>query len=193
MEAAVEKVAMRRRMRALLAGMDAETCRQHSEVIAKRAMSLPSFVSARCVCLYVSTGGEAGTHELIAGALAQGRRVCVPWLDRKGGTYRLSEISAFPSDLAPGAFGILEPVADKIRLVEAPVVDLWFVPGLAFDARGMRLGRGRGVYDRLLKNAGGVRVGLAYDAQIVDRLPVESHDVRMDWLVTEAGATLACM
>jgi 5-formyltetrahydrofolate cyclo-ligase len=74
----------------------------------------------------------------------------------------------------------LEPPADGV----VGVPDLWIVPGIAFDAVGNRLGRGKGFFDGLLREATGVTVGLAHDFQIVEKVPVEAHDVRLDFVVT---------
>ena len=99
----------------------------------------------------------------------------------------LSHIEDYDRDLAPGYRGILEPPAGSRRLVEAGQIDLYLIPGVAFDPRGYRLGRGLGYYDRCLagvKNAATV-CALAYELQLVDRLPVEQHDIRVDLIVTE--------
>ncbi len=89
------------------------------------------------------------------------------------------------SELKPGAFGILEPAN------EAPCAgntfDLILVPGLAFDRRGGRLGRGKGYYDRFLSETGGLRAGICFEDQVVEEIPGEAHDIRMDFLITPAG------
>jgi 5-formyltetrahydrofolate cyclo-ligase len=103
--------------------------------------------------------------------------------------FRLEAIS----ELVPGTFGILEPTAELRELPPRQVlpsqIDLALVPGVVFDRQGNRLGYGRGFYDRLLRQLPRevLRVGLAFECQVVEELPVEPHDERMDWLVTEAG------
>jgi 5-formyltetrahydrofolate cyclo-ligase len=61
------------------------------------------------------------------------------------------------------------------------------VPGLAFDRRGGRLGRGKGYYDRFLLETSGLRVGICFEDQVVEKIPGEAHDLRMDFLITPAG------
>ena len=88
-------------------------------------------------------------------------------------------------DLVEGKFGNLEP---KANAPKAPFeADFIFVPGLAFDAAGGRLGRGAGYYDRLLTKFRGVRVGVCFSEFLVDRVPCEDHDIRMDFVVTPEG------
>lgn len=91
--------------------------------------------------------------------------------------------------LERGAFGVFEPGLEcPVRDAKADVV---LVPGLAFDRKGGRLGRGKGYYDRLLERVGGVRVGVCFEGQVLEAVPCEPHDQRMDFLVTPGGLT-AC-
>jgi len=87
-------------------------------------------------------------------------------------------------DLAPGAFGVAEPLPSQ-PLVPIGEIDAFLCPGLAFDARGSRLGRGRGFYDRLLACArpGAIKLGIAFAHQVRDTIPCEPHDVRMDVVI----------
>ena len=89
------------------------------------------------------------------------------------------------SELVPGPARALEPPASSPSL-PLDAIDLIVVPGVAFDARGGRLGRGRGHYDATLARLrpGTARVGLCFDEQVVDRVPVEPHDVPLDVVVT---------
>lgn len=141
--------------------------------------------TAEWLMAFVSFGTEIHTHELLRSLLAEGRRVCVPSFDSVGQRYICSELKHFDEDLREGVLGVLEPRHDVIRPVHADKLDAWLVPGLAFDEQGNRLGRGMGYFDRLLYGARGVKVGLAYDFQLVNRVPTEPHDVRLDFIVTE--------
>lgn len=141
---------------------------------------LPAFAAAKSVAAYVSKDSEIQTHTLIRQLLAAGRQVSVPVFSGKH--YRLAQLRDFDADLRPGHWGILEP---KIVTPPAREPDVWLVPGLAFDVKGNRLGRGLGYFDRLLERAGGVKIALAYDFQILKEVPVKAHDVQMDFIVTE--------
>ncbi len=92
-------------------------------------------------------------------------------------------------ELAPGAFGLREPLAKIEHAVAPESLDLILVPGVAFTRNGERLGRGGGFYDRLLASlpAHTCKIGVCFDAQILPEFPVESHDQRVDFLATETG------
>jgi 5-formyltetrahydrofolate cyclo-ligase len=97
-------------------------------------------------------------------------------------------VADFAEDFVEGEFGIPEPKP------EAPAVSkgilkniLWLVPGTAFDFKGGRLGYGRGIFDRLLADAAGIKIGICYDWQIIDAVPSDEKDVKMDFIVTESG------
>ncbi|GHT10845.1 hypothetical protein FACS1894170_03630 [Planctomycetales bacterium] len=95
------------------------------------------------------------------------------------------------NELAAGQYGILEPlpsIADSpLRQVSTTDIDVVFVPGLAFDRSGNRLGRGKGYYDRFLRQLKpeAVKIGLAFECQIFDKIPTDSNDVQLDGIVTE--------
>lgn len=92
-------------------------------------------------------------------------------------------------ELERGPFGVREPRAGASR-ADAEDVELALVPGVGFDRVGHRLGFGRGFYDRLLRQIPlPLRVGVAFDAQVVDRLPAEDHDQRVAWLIVAGGLT----
>lgn len=121
--------------------------------------------------------------------LADGRMVFLPRFCRERACYELVKISSLETDVAPGTYGILEPIPSLIGMqppFHAPLQQVWLVPGIAFDRSGNRLGRGKGFYDRLLEGADGVKIGVAYDCQIADSIPSDIHDVSMDYVVTES-------
>lgn len=86
-------------------------------------------------------------------------------------------------DLKKGAYGILEP--SVVKTADEKDIDVILVPGLAFDRHGGRMGFGKGYYDRLLETSIAVKIGLCYDFQLFDTIPTESHDVPMDFIITE--------
>ena len=90
------------------------------------------------------------------------------------------------SQWVPGPFGILEP-AMTCPTVELGKIQGLLIPGLGFDRQGRRLGRGKGFYDRLLANWHGLKVGVCFESQWIEKAPVEAHDQKMDFILTEAG------
>lgn len=146
-----------------------------------------AFAAARTLLLYMPFRGEVATSAIADTARAAGKRVVLPKVVRSGHGLTLHQIDSDPGDLAPGAFGILEPRAGTPQVARNEI-DLVVVPGVAFDRQGGRLGYGGGYYDRLLADLPtACKLGLAYALQVVDRLPREPHDVPMDGLATERG------
>jgi 5-formyltetrahydrofolate cyclo-ligase len=172
------KSTLRERIRARLAELPATEVRAHSASVWERLAVLPAFPPAQSVMTYVSHGNEIDTHGLIRQLLAMGRQVCVPAF---AGEYVPAVIHDFDADLVEGRFGILEP---KSVIPANP--EVWLVPGLAFDVKGNRLGRGGGFFDALLRRATGAKIALAHDFQLLDEVPAETHDVRVDFIVTES-------
>ncbi len=87
-----------------------------------------------------------------------------------------------PHSIDVGAFNIFEPTSDK--KININDIDISIVPAVAFDMFGNRIGRGRGFYDRLLINTNVLKIGIAYDFQLLEHLPIEQHDIKMDMIIT---------
>lgn len=148
--------------------------------------SLPGFEAAGCVLLYASAfAEETPTTPLLHQALARGKRLVCPRVNRVARRLDLFHIESPGRDLVAGAMGIPEP-RPGCPPVEPGQVDWVLVPGIAFDPRGFRLGRGGGYYDLLLPTlrADAPRWALIYDVQWVDELPVEAHDAPVDGIMS---------
>ena len=180
-----KKVTLREQMLARLAKRDAADIRARSAAIWERLAVLGEFSAAARLLIYVSTGNEVDTHGLIRQLLAMGRQVCVPRFESATQSYVACQVHDFDGDLAAGKFGILEPRPEALRPAAFDQIGAVLVPGLAFDETGNRLGRGLGHFDRLLQQTSGVKIALAFDFQVVDEVPAEAHDARMDFIVTE--------
>jgi len=116
-------------------------------------------------------------------ALKEGRLAALPRFDVVEKRYRACRLHDVNADVQVGSFGIREPSArcpgDILNQL-----DLILVPGVAFDMRGGRLGRGGGYYDRLLSEVSGVTCAVAFDHQIVEAVPAEPHDIHLDYILT---------
>ena len=155
-----------------------------SHAVAERVLALDTFARAQTVGLYAPMGAEVDTAEIAQTAAARGKRLAYPRLVEGG---RALSFSACHADaLLPGALRTREPPLDA-QAVPLGELDLVLVPGVAFDARGRRLGRGRGHYDATLAGLppSARRVGLAFELQIVPVIPQERHDALLDVIVTE--------
>lgn len=151
-----------------------------SESIREGIPSLPRWQDARVVAAYSALPGEPDLRLL---PQAGQRTVLLP---RVKGEELVFHAVKDPADLRAGAFGVMEPDPVKCPVFDPREADLIFVPGVAFTAEGGRLGRGRGYYDRLLASlpASVLRVGVCFSCQIVDSLPQEAHDQRVDLVLS---------
>ena len=143
---------------------------------------LPGFASARTVHLFCSAfPEEIATSELFAISYAMGKSVVCPRVDRSSHALRLHRVNDPADELCRGIRGIPEPRADLLE-VQPRELDWVLLPGLAFDRRGFRLGRGAGHYDRLLPllRPDTPCWSLCLSCQVVDELPVEPHDAPLD-------------
>ena len=159
---------------------------RHCIEIMDQFLHMPEFNDAKCVLLYASKGSEVHTDGIIESALSLKKRVALPVTKKDEKRLALYELKN-TAELAPGAFGILEPMQLPGREVKPEDVDLVVVPGVSFDRRGHRIGYGMGYYDSLLKQMHCRKIGLAYGLQIVEHIPNEPHDVAVDMIVTEEG------
>ena len=155
-----------------------------SRLIQARALQFPPYLLRRSVALYNPIQNEVETGEIRDHALVTGKNVFFPRFGLKD-SLELIKIES-ETEFSQGRFGVLEPTG-KRRLAGRDQEELVvFVPGVAFDLRGNRLGRGKGWYDRLIKELGGaILVALAYDFQIVDEVPAEEWDQRVHYVITE--------
>lgn len=160
--------------------------RKRSEEISERFLALPDFRSARSIQFYLAAADEVQTERMIEEALRLRKRVAVPVIAPEKRALTFSELDSLrPERLEAGPFGIRQPRPEFRKEVALEEIDLWVLPGVAFDEGGGRLGFGAGYYDRLLHRARGTRIGLAYDFQVMDRLPVDHTDQAVDLIVTE--------
>lgn len=162
--------------------------RQAAEAVAHHVSQLPEFAAARYVALYVPRpgSGELETKPIFESVQAAGKRGVLPRC-LESGTLEYAPVEHWDS-LRPGRYGIPEPTGQSVSLVGSDVVVV--CPGVAFDGGGGRLGMGGGYVDRTFSSFPGGRpflVGIGYECQIVDDLPMEEHDQLMDAVVTESG------
>jgi len=178
----MEKRAIRQRILSQRKLLTEEDCQQMSLRAQLLLVVADCFSSSRTLALYSPIQNEVKTEQLLLAAQASGQRVCFP---RVYGERLLFVVIDTVRDLDCGAFGVAEPASGTV--IPVAEIDLLVVPGVAFDRRGYRLGYGKGFYDRELvaKASTASAVGLCYDFQLCDRLPVEPHDQRLDFIVTE--------
>lgn len=136
------------------------------------------FKKAKNIAFYLAMDDEISLEFLFK----LGKNLFLPRYVSTSNTYEMARINS-PKELTAGKYGIKEPCSRCPR-AEKNELDLWFVPAMAFDLNGNRLGRGGGFYDRLLENENGIKVGVTANKRILKKLPTESWDVKMDFLIT---------
>lgn len=159
---------------------------QHKELsfkVIENVMSMHETRNARRAAVFLPIRKEVDTMELIRKLVMSDTVVCLPVVDKEKGLSFSTFISF--EELVKGEFGVLEPL-QKIPC-EPESIDLFFLPGIAFDYQGRRLGWGKAYYDRFFNEtkAKGLKVGLAFDFQVLSELPTEEHDILVDVVVTD--------
>ena len=175
------KAEIRKRMRELKRAVPADEKLRRSEAIMQQVAETDLFQHAHTVLLYWSMADEVQTHAFVERWYKE-KNLLLPCVD--GDDLRLRQYTGPACMVAGEQFGIGEPTGPEWTDLDA--VELIVVPGVAFDTQGNRMGRGRGFYDRLLKSTpNAVKIGVAYDFQMMNAIPVEPHDVKMDRVITE--------
>lgn len=181
---ATMKKELRRSMLALRKALPETARAERSARIAEHVLALPEYREARTIAAYVAMRGEADPNGIVLDAFAQGKTVVLPRADAARGLLEWAPHRA-DAPLVRGLLGVAEPAA-SVAAIDPAAIDLVIVPAVALDERGHRIGMGKGFYDRaLLDLTRAVRVGVVFDFQLVAEVPVEAHDLRVTWVVTD--------
>lgn len=180
----LQKVSWRQKLKKRIAGLSASVRQQKNRKIMQKILKNSDFIQAQSVMIYGALASEVQTRSLIQKALRQNKKVYMPRVNIKRKTISLWRVCNMNKDLKKGAYGIAEPRTRKRGNPNR--MDLILVPGIGFDRRGHRLGRGLGFFDRFLKRARRAKkIGLAYREQIVPSIPIDSHDIKLDKVITD--------
>ena len=182
-----DKERLRRKLQKQLLAMPASQRIEKNKKACRNLISTPQFQNASVIMIYLSLDGEVDTSEVILSAWRLGKIVAAPkisWQQRHMIPVQLNSLET-GSDLVVGASGMRNPVTGIPVPFEE--IDMVVVPGLGFDKKGNRLGRGKSFYDRFFANPKlkAQRFGFAFDEQLVDSIPVADYDEPVDFLVTD--------
>lgn len=186
-----QKRALRQLARARLSQITVDQRRTHSAAAVDLLLSRPEWRQAERILAFLPLKDELDLSPALAAALRSGKTVALPRFEPAVGQYSAAILTytSDPSDpfatLSTGAFGIREP-ASFAPTLPLNQLDFILVPGVAFDASGRRIGRGKGFYDRLLAetNSNCLKCGVAVDDQLIEGIPVEPHDIAMNVILT---------
>lgn len=176
-----EKAEIRRQMRSMRRALSGEEQKRAADGVYAQIMRMESYRSARTVMAYAAVRGELSLERAMEDIRASGRRLALPRCGESGGMDAC--LVTERRQLRQGAYGIWEP-DESCPVVPPEEIDLMLIPGTAFDRAGGRIGQGGGYYDRYIIQTRAVRVGICHGFALVNRIPTEKHDVRMDAVVT---------
>lgn len=175
------KAELRQQMRAALGKISLAVRTVESHDLCRRLE--PQLQSAHTILFFAPLADELDVWPLLE-KLLPAKRVCaLPAFDAAVQFYSARRIRSLETDIVTGKFGISEPL-DSCEEIPLDRFDLVLVPGVAFDMNGNRLGRGKGFYDRILAAASGVKCGVAYDFQLLEQIPTEPHDAKVNFIFT---------
>lgn len=181
-----EKQDIRKQLLDKLLSLTQEELKRGSANVIRILSQLPIYKNAHVIMAYFPLKGEVDTLEMVRKELE--KRFCFPVMDLEKKDLKAFEVKNLDSDFVRGPYGIKQPYTKMTREVNINDIDIVIVPGLAFDYQRNRLGRGGGFYDRFLKKLSPPtkKVGIAFDFQILERLPTNlTFDERVDLVVSE--------
>ena len=178
---------LRSKLRARRQSFGDDAISAKSAAAQKCLIESPEFSNAKVVAIYKASFGEVETDVIFKAGCENGKSMLYPKTFVKEKKLRFAKITNFDR-LVSGVWGIQEP-PENSEWFPIENADLLILPGVAFDRRGGRLGMGGGFYDRMLSTLTKkiIRMGLAYDFQLVDEVPLDANDQRVNCLVTESG------
>jgi 5-formyltetrahydrofolate cyclo-ligase len=179
---------IRKRMLEVRNNLTQENIKAKSELIVQRLFQTPEYNEAHNILLYANFNNEVATGKIFEDAIKRGKRVYYPKSDALTNTMDFYRILMM-TQLQKGYMGIMEPrgidISTRYRL-NTNEDTLIIVPGVAFDIEGYRLGYGKGFYDKYMADKRQMStIALAFSEQIVDAIPHDTHDIKMDKIVTE--------
>ncbi len=146
-------------------------------------INLPEFEKALRILFYASYKSEVDTFALMNYCISANKDIALPKVNKESSELEIYKIKDL-SELGAGYQNIPEPLLSKAKIMLKDI-DLVIVPGVAFDEKCNRLGYGKGCYDKMLNEKSSPAIALAYEEQIIDSVPAESHDIKMDKIITD--------
>lgn len=176
----MDKKELRKQIRNRKRQFTADELNELSVPVMKRLLGMTEVINAKTILLYYSLPDEVNTHETVELLARQGKTVLLPKvIDGENMEIRIYES---PEDLTEGNYGIMEP--NGKLFTDYGKIDTAVIPGMSFDADNNRLGRGKGYYDRFLKNIPqAYKIGVCFDFQKEQNIPHDEYDIKMDTVI----------
>lgn len=179
----IDKKELRKQQKSKRNSMNETEKQNFDSAIFEKVITSDEYIKAKSIFIFVSYQNEVDTHKIIEHSLKCGKIVTVPRVISKEEGMDAVRIESF-EDLESGAYGILEP-KKSIPSYDKKKIDIIYLPGLAFDNKGGRIGYGAGYYDRFLKeiDSAVIKIGLGYSFQMIDEVPMDKYDIRIDKVI----------
>jgi 5-formyltetrahydrofolate cyclo-ligase len=186
-EIQIAKSQIREEIAQKFAALSAKEIAEKTKAIENRLFDFANFLESKITLLYVNNEHEVLTENIIKRAFVYNKIVVLPAYNTENFEMELKKVDNIDKDLVRGPRDILQP--DKSRCKDVPIekIDIAIIPAVALDEKGGRIGSGKGYYDRLIPRLAITtrKVALAFEAQIVPQVPIESHDRHVDIIITE--------
>ena len=182
------KKEFRKKVISLRKEKDKDFIKHNSDIITEKLLQLDCIKNAQTIMLYLDFNNEVATDNLVNKLIKLGKTVASPITLKEERRLIPSQITDLENGIQYGVYNIREPKPEYSPTIDIKNLDVVIVPAVAYDKNCYRLGYGGGFYDRFLENLreDAVTVGIAFDLQIFDEIPKESHDAQLDYIVTES-------
>ncbi|MBU5438492.1 5-formyltetrahydrofolate cyclo-ligase [Tissierella sp. MSJ-40] len=182
----MDKKALRKELLIKRENLTEKEILKKSNLITNSIYNSKVYRDAKTIMTYISFKNEVYTHNIIKKSIIENKKIVVPITIPETKELKISQVLDF-SELEIGYYNILTPKKEFLRYIDPKDIDLVLVPGVAFDKNGYRIGYGGGYYDRFLdklrKDA--IKIGLAFDLQLIDKVPKDNYDKPVDIIITE--------
>ncbi|MCJ7647849.1 MAG: 5-formyltetrahydrofolate cyclo-ligase [Candidatus Lokiarchaeota archaeon] len=182
-----KKQEIRNNIAMILENLSEKELAKKTKQIEDNLFEFANFLEAKIVLLYINKKSEVASRNIIKRCLDFNKIVILPAFNIKTYEIKLMKVDDLDKDLITGPRGVLEPDINRCKIVPVNCVDLAIIPGVAFDEKGGRIGTGGGYYDRFIPKLSITtrKVALALECQIIQQVPVESHDNHVDIIITD--------
>ncbi|MGD2038804.1 MAG: 5-formyltetrahydrofolate cyclo-ligase [Desulfobacterales bacterium] len=186
-EIQIAKSQIREEIAQKFAALSAKEIAEKTAAIENRLFDFANFLESKITLLYVNNEHEVLTENIIKRAYVYNKIVVLPAYNAENFEMELKKVDNIEKDLVPGPRDILQPDESRCKDVPIDKIDIAIIPAVALDEKGGRIGSGKGYYDRLIPTLAITtrKVALAFEAQIVPQVPIESHDRHVDIIITE--------
>jgi 5-formyltetrahydrofolate cyclo-ligase len=182
-----KKGEIRNNISKIFSKISANNISEKTNSIEKRLFEFANFIEAKTSLMYINSGYEVVTKHILKRCFDYNKTVILPSFNNEMQKIFLLKVDNLKAVLKRWEKGVLEPDTSTYKVVPIEFIDIAIIPGFAFDEKGGRIGSGNGLYDRLIPMLPVTtrKVGLAYESQIIQHVPMESHDRHVDIIITE--------